>query len=125
MLGSPIQIGLGCVGMNGSLAEQTCPASHMMPDDVPSSTPNVISTPSSSATGSTAKQKHPISPHDLITKKSGNRFRVGVFLDFVSSAPRTEGPHGCVTHHTCRRADGIELTAIGVKLSASRCEKER
>jgi len=33
---------------------------------------------------------------------------VGHSLDFVSSSARADGPHGGVTHRTCRRADKLE-----------------
>ena len=56
--------------------------------------------------------------HGLLTRKSGNVFRVGIFLDFASSTTRTEGPHGA--GRTCRRAGEIELTPTGVKLN---CKK--
>jgi len=45
----------------------------------------------------------------------GGKSRVGQkeggFLAFVGSSARTEGPHGCVTHRTCRHATETELTA--------------
>ena len=56
----------------------------------------------------------------LITKKSGDVFRVGIFLDFVWLTTRTEGPHGAYMGRTCGESDEIELTAIGVELNGSR-----
>ena len=48
----------------------------------------------------------------VLRKKSGNVFRVGIFLDFVrrSGTTRAEGPHGGVTHRTCREPNEIVLT---------------
>ena len=50
-----------------------------------------------------------------ITKKSGNMFRVGTYLDFVWLTTRTMHPHGC----TCGGPGEIELTATGMKLNGS------
>ena len=40
-----------------------------------------------------------------------NKSGVSTFPDFVSPPTLVEGPHGCVTHRTCRWANEIELIA--------------
>ena len=52
-----------------------------------------------------------------LAKKSGNIFRVGIFLDFAWLTTRTMHPHGAYV----REPDEIELTAVGVELNGSRC----
>ena len=52
----------------------------------------------------------------LIAKKSGNIFRVGIFLDFVWLNAHVEGAHGAYV----RGPDENELTPMGVELNGSR-----
>ena len=47
-------------------------------------------------------------PGYLLTAKSGNIFRVGIFLDFVRLTTRTIHPHDAYV--TCREPNEIELT---------------
>ena len=56
----------------------------------------------------------------LLTKRSGKRFRVSIFLDFLWRSGTTR-PHVRCTPvgRACGEPDEIELTAIGVKLNGS------
>ena len=57
---------------------------------------------------------------DLLTKKSGNLSRVGIFLDFVRRSGTTRTMHPHVAYVRCGEPDKIEMTPVGVELNGSR-----
>ena len=63
----------------------------------------------------------------LLTKKSGDTFRVGIFLDFVgrSGTARTEGPHGGASYVRGAKRNRIDPHWGGIERLATRASERQ